>query len=110
MAYKYGSRARIVTTTDDATAEINVNITDIYQLTAVANGTEFTLTGTPIDGQKLIVRYKDAGAGKALTWTGFTAIGITLPTTTTTSKWGEVGCIYNSSASQWQAVAVVTEA
>lgn len=101
---------RVVTTTDDATAVINVDVTDVYELSAVANATTFTLTGTPTDGQTLIVRIKDAGSGKSLTWTGFTEIGVTLPTTTTASKWHVVGVIYNSVATQWQAVAVVEEA
>jgi hypothetical protein len=101
---------RVVTTTDDATAAINVDVTDVYELSAVANATVFTLTGTPTDGQTLVVRFKDAGAGKGLTWTGFTAVGVTLPTTTVASKWHYVGCIYNSAASQWQAIAVVQEA
>ena len=101
---------RVVTTTDDATAVIDVDVTDVYELSAVANATTFTLTGTPTDGQKLIVRAKDAGAAKGLTWTGFTVIGVTLPTTTVISKWHIVGCIYNSAATQWQAVAVVAEA
>ena len=101
---------RVVTTTDDATAVIDVDVTDLYELSAVANATEFTLTGTPTDGQKLIVRIKDAGVTKGLTWTGFTEIGVTLPTDTTASKWHVVGCIYNLAATQWQAVAVVEEA
>ena len=101
---------RVVTTTDDATAVIDVDVTDVYELSAVANATVFTLTGTPTDGQTLIVRCKDAGAGKGLTWTGFTAVGVILPTTTVASKWHYVGCIYNSAASQWQAIAVVQEA
>jgi len=101
---------RVVTTTDDATAVIDVDVTDDYQLSAVANATEFTLTGTPTDGQVLIVRYKDAGVSKALTWTGFTVIGTTLPTATTAGKWGYVGCKYNSAASQWHVLAVQTQA
>lgn len=101
---------RVVTTTDDATAVIDVDVTDVYQLSAVANATTFTLTGTPTDGQTFIVRYKDAGVAKALTWTGFTAIGVTLPTTTTASKWGYVGVQYNSAASAYHVIAVTTEA
>jgi len=101
---------RVVTATDDATAVIDVDVTDQYQLTAVANATEFTVTGTPVNGQKLIIRLKDAGAGKALTWTGFTAIGVTLPTTTVANKTHYVGCIYNSAAATWDAVAVVAQA
>ncbi len=101
---------RVVTTTDDASAAIDVDVTDVYELSAVANATTFTLTGTPTDGQKLIVRFKDAGVAKGLTWTGFTAIGITLPTTTVASKWGYVGCVYNLVATQWQAIAYSVQA
>jgi hypothetical protein len=50
-----------------------------------------------------------------LTWTtgtskSFSAIGITLPTTTVISKVTYVGCIYNSNSSRWEAVATVTQA
>lgn len=102
--------ARVVTTTDDATAVIDVDITDQYQLSAVANATTFTVTGTPTDGQKLIIRFKDAGVAKGLTFTGFTAMGATIPTTTTAGKWGYVGCIYNSAATTWHVVVAQTEA
>jgi hypothetical protein len=100
---------RVVTTTDDATAIIDVDVTDTYELSAVANNTEFTVTGTPTDGQKLIVRYKDAGVTKNLTWTFATAIGVTLPVATTAGKWGYVGCVYNLAATQWHALAVGTQ-
>jgi len=101
---------RVTTTTDDATAVIDTDSYDEYQLSAVANATEFTLTGTPTDGQTLIVRIKDAGVSKNLTWTGFTAVGCTLPTATTASKWHYIGCKYNSAASAWHAIAVAEEA
>jgi len=101
---------RVVTTTDDATAEIDVTATDVYELSAIANNTTFTLTGTAIDGQKIMIRLKDAGVSKTLTWTGFTAIGVTLPTATTASKWHYIGITYNSSASAWHAIAVGEEA
>lgn len=101
---------RVTTTTDDATAVIDIDACDVYQLSAVANATEFTTTGTPTDGQMLIIRLKDAGVAKGLTWTGFTAIGVTLPTTTVASKWHYIGCTYNSAASAWHAIAVQQEA
>jgi hypothetical protein len=101
---------RIVTATDDATAVIDVDVTDQYQLTAIANATEFTVTGTPVNGQKLIVRLKDAGVAKALTWTGFIAIGCTAPTTTVAGKTHYIGCIYNSATPTWNIVAAIVEA
>lgn len=101
------SRAKqVVTTTDDSTAVINVDITDVYQLSAIANATVFTLTGSPTDWQMLVVRIKDAGVSKALTWTGFTAIWVTLPTVTVVNKWHYIGCQYNLAAAAWHVIAV----
>lgn len=102
--------SRVVITTDDSTSVINVDITDEYVLTAVANATTFTVTGTPTDGQKLIVRFKDAGVAKALTWTGFTSRGSTLPTTTVAGKWHRVGLMYNLTATTFDCVAAIVEA
>lgn len=102
---------RVVTTTDDATAVIDVAVTDTYELSAVANATTFSTTGTPTDGQKLIIRFKDAGVAKGLTWDAiFVAIGVTLPTTTVASKWHYVGATYNSAASKFHVLAVGQEA
>jgi len=105
-----GVNPRVVTTASDATAVIDVGVTDVYELSAMAAATEFTVTGTPTDGQKLIIRLKDDGTTRALTWTFATAIGVTLPATTTVSKWHVLGFIYNLAATQWQAVAVAEEA
>lgn len=104
------SDKRVVTQADDATAVINIDITDVYELSAIANPTTFTITGTPRDGQSFIVRYKDAGVSKALTWTGFTAIGVTLPTSTTAGKWTYVGVQYNLATTAYHVIAVVTQA
>ena len=102
---------RIVTTTDDATAVIDCDVTDQYQLTAVANATTFTVTGTPVAGQKLLIRAKDAGVAKGLTWDAvFNAVGVTLPTTTVVSKTHYIGCVYNATTSKWDALAVAVEA
>jgi len=102
---------RIVTTTDDATAAIDCDVTDQYQLTAVANATTFTVTGTPVAGQKLLIRAKDAGVAKGLTWDAvFNAVGVTLPTTTVASKTHYIGCVYNATSSKWDALAVAVEA
>lgn len=100
---------RVVTTTDDATAVIDVAVTDVYQLSAIANNTTFSFTGSPTDGQTFFIRYKDAGVSKTLTWTGIVAIGVTLPSATTVGKWGYVGIQYNSAASAYHAVSATTE-
>lgn len=102
---------RVVTTTDDSTAVIDIDVTDQYQLTAMANATTISTTGTPTAGQKLVIRLKDNGTARALTWDAvFRAIGVTLPTTTVISKTVYVGCIYNLTDTKWDAVAVSQEA
>ena len=101
---------RVVTTASDTTAVIDATATDVYQLTAMAGDTTFSFTGTPVDGQTILIRFKDNGTTRGLTWTGFTAIGVTLPTTTTVSKWHYVGVQYNLAATQWHVIAVTEEA
>lgn len=101
---------RVTTTTDDVTAEINIDNCDVYELSAVANNTEFTTTGTPTDGQTLTIRLKDAGVAKNLTWTGFTALGVTLPATTTAGKWMYFGAMYNTAATAWHIITYSVQA
>lgn len=88
---------------------------DQQEFTALANALTINAdAGTPTDGQKTVFRFLDNGTARALTWTtgsskSFRAVGITLPTTTVANKTTYVGCIYNTSASRWDAVATVTE-
>lgn len=68
-------------------------------------------TGTPVQGQKLIIRFKDDGTARALTWqTGSSgqfraSSDLALPTTTTLSKTLYTGFIYNSTDSRWDLLA-----
>jgi hypothetical protein len=102
---------RVITAADDATAIIDVDSTDQYQLTAIANATTISTTGTPLAGQKLTIRLKDAGVAKTLTWDAiFRAVSTTLPTATTASKTTYIGCIYNATDTKWDVLAVAIEA
>ena len=42
--------------------------------------------------------------------TQYTAIGVTIPTSTTVSKMTYVGCIYNAANTRWDVIAVTTQA
>ncbi len=67
-------------------------------------------SGTPTDGQKLILRIKDAGTSVGINWTAiYRVIGVTLPTSTTAGKTTYVSCIYNTVDTDWDVVAVGTE-
>lgn len=102
---------RVITTADDSTAVIDIDVTDQYQLTAMSNATTISTTGTPVAGQKIIIRLKDNGTARNITWNSvFRAVGVTLPSVTITSKTVYIGCIYNLTDSKWDAVAVSQEA
>jgi len=93
----------------------NADTTDMYYLTALAAGATFGApTGSPVDGQKLLVRILDNGGVQALAWNsgagGYIARGVALPTTTVASKYLYVGFIYNSVAGKWDCVASSQEA
>ena len=69
------------------------------------------LSGTPNNFDTLIIRIKDDGTARAITWgTGFEAKGVALPTTTVISKVLTVGFIYDSVTSKWGCVASAQEA
>jgi hypothetical protein len=102
------------TSTSAATATLTPDISafDQYNLTAQDQAlTVAAPTGTPVDGNKLILRILDNGTARAITWNAtYTAIGTILPTTTVINKMLYVGCIYNSTNTRWDVVAVTTQA
>jgi hypothetical protein len=102
---------RTSTVTDTATLTPDISADDQFNITAQAQAlTVAAPTGTPVDGNKLILRILDNGTARAITWNGtYTVIGTTLPTTTTASKMLYVGCIYNSTNTRWDVVAVTTQ-
>lgn len=105
---------RVTATTSSATPTPNADTTDAYELTALAEAAAFGApTGTPVNFQKLLIRIKDNGTARALTWNAaFVAGGTALPTTTVISKILTVGFIYNTanSLNKWQCVGSQQEA
>jgi hypothetical protein len=103
---------RVGTTASSATPTPTADTADVYTVTALAAAATFAApSGTPTDGQKLLLRIKDNGTARALAWNSiYRAIGVVLPTTTVVSKTLYVGCIYNSADARWDVVAVGQEA
>ncbi len=83
-------------------------------LIVTAQSENFTIqspTGSPRDCQKLLIRIKDDGTGRSITYDAiFRAVGVTLPTTTVASKVLYLGCMFNESESKWDVIAVKQEA
>lgn len=96
-------------TTDTGTS-LDVSTTDIFVITAQAGALLFNNpSGTPVQGEKLIIRIKDNGTARALTYgSQFRASSdLALPTTTVLGKTLYMGFIYNSTDTKWDLIAVL---
>ena len=102
---------RTSSTASTATLTPDISSNDQYNLTAQAVALAVAAPiGTPVDGNKIIIRILDNGTSRAITWNAtYTAIGSTLPTATAVSKMTYVGCIYNAANTRWDVVAVATQ-
>ena len=102
---------RVVAVTQSATPTINTDNTDVAYITGLAQAvTSFTtnLSGTPVNGDMLIIDITDSGTGRALTFgASFEASGtVALPTTTVASTKLTIGFRWNTATSKWTCVAV----
>jgi hypothetical protein len=95
----------VVTVTQSATPAIDSDncrngYASITGLAQAITSMSTNLTGTPVDGQSMIVRLTDNGTGRALTWgAGFEA-------STVASTLLLVGFVWNVVTSKWRCVAV----
>lgn len=100
---------RVQSVSNSATITPNADNDDCVDITAIAQAfTIATPSGTPTNFQSLIIRIKDNGTARAITWgSGYVAGGVSLPSTTVISKILTIGFIYNTanSLNKWQCVA-----
>jgi len=84
----------------------------LVKITAQAvNLTLANPTGTFTEGQALMIRIKDNGTARTITFGAkFRGIGVTLPTTTTISKTMYLGVIYNSTDDKFDVIGLNQEA
>lgn len=105
------SRTKSITSiTSSATPTPNADTTDDYILTALAAGATFGApTGTPTQGQPLVLRIKDNATARTLAFNAIYRFSTDLPAPTTTviSKTLYMGFIYNSTDTKWDCVAVL---
>jgi hypothetical protein len=101
---------RVTSVASSATPTPNIANEDIYILTALAEAATFGApTGTPVQGQKLIIRIKDNASARALGWNGVyrASTDLALPTTTVISKTMYLGFIYNATDNKFDLLAVL---
>jgi hypothetical protein len=104
--------SRVTSITSNATWSPNADTDDMYVVTAQAAAatTISNPSGTPTQGQKLLIRVKDNGTARALTWSGTqwrASSDMPLPTTTILSKTMYLGFIYNSTDTKWDFVSYI---
>jgi hypothetical protein len=99
----------LASTANSATPTLNTDNYDMMVITGQTVAiTSFTtnLTGTPVNGQKLIIAITGTGA-IGITWgASFEASTVALPTTTVTTNRLDVGFIWNVATTKWRCVAV----
>ena len=98
-------------TTDTGTS-LDFSTCDLFIITAQAGALKFNNpSGSPVQGEKMIIRIKDNGTARALTYdTQYRAIGVTLPTTTVISKTLYIAGFWNATDTKFDVTAVGQEA
>jgi hypothetical protein len=102
---------RIDSYTSATTITPNIDAFDFVSIDALAAALSFANpTGTPVNGQRLIIRILDNGSARALSWgAAYASGGVPLPTSTTASKRTHLGFIYDGFGLKWYLVAAVTQ-
>ncbi|MFZ1301127.1 MAG: hypothetical protein WAQ27_00910 [Candidatus Microsaccharimonas sp.] len=99
---------RVSTVASSDTPTINTDNVSVYGITALAlDIISFTtnLSGTPVDGQRLLI-YIVGTATRALAWgASFEAGAAALPVTTVGTTRLDVGFIWNAATSKWRCIA-----
>lgn len=97
------------TTASSATpAPTGWSLRNFFTITALATNPTFSApSGTPANGNTLLVRVKDNGTARTLAWNAIYRAGNTaLPTTTILGKTMYLLFIYNSADSKWDLLSV----
>jgi hypothetical protein len=94
-----------------ATITPNADTMKKFHVTALAvNAAIAAPEGTPFDGQQILLRIRDNGSTRTLTWNAiYRVISTVLPTATVAGKDVYVGIQYNALATKWDVLAVGQE-
>jgi hypothetical protein len=105
---------RFFSEVSNANLIVNISLFDQYNLTALATNLTINSStlGNPENGNKIVLRLKDDGNVRNITWSsttpgGFRGVGVTLPANTSpVANVFYIGCIYNSEDTLWDVIAV----
>lgn len=106
ITYRVGTTASSATPTPDGDAN------DIYTVTALATNATFGApTGTPTNGQQLLIRITSDATIRTLAWNAIyrASTDFALPTETVASKTIYIQFIYSTAATKWDAVGLTRD-
>lgn len=107
------ARGGIKPTTTTSTATLTPDVDDYNMFVVTSQDAAISIatpTGSVSQGKSIIIRLKDNGTGRAITWASiYRAVGVTLPTTTVANKTFYFGCVYNVNDTKWDVIAVSRE-
>lgn len=104
----YGTYVIPTVVSTASASTITPSLSTMLVTALAANLTINAPSGSPVNGQKLLIRIKDNGTARTLTWNAiFRAGDIPLPTTTVISKTLYVGFIYNAEDTKWDCVVLI---
>lgn len=108
---KLGRAPLVQSVASAATVTPNVDTNDMVIVTALAEATTLANpSGSPSQGQGLIVRIKDNGNAFGITYgSQYRAVGVELPTATIPDMTIYLGCIYNTTDTKWDVIGVKEE-
>lgn len=98
---------RVTTIASSSTPTPDGDASDVFTVTALAaNATFAAPTGTPVNGQQLLIRILDNGTARTLAWNAIyrASTDFALPTTTVLSKTMYLQFIYNRASTTWDAI------
>lgn len=107
-AYVDGTKVQTVSSSSSVTPSSEDDLVDITAL--ATNSTINAPSGTPSEGQALMLRIRDNNTSRTLSWNStYVEVGSNLPTSTTPHKVLYIACVYNNNLSRWDVVGVKEE-
>ena len=109
---------RVNTQASASSISVDGTMFDMYIVTALASSLAFSASTSGTNGEKVMLRIKDNGVARSLSWAssatpgGFRPINLTLPTITVANKTLYFGLVYNndSATAVWDVLAYTVEA
>lgn len=107
------TRRAAQTLTDGASVALDASLGKIFSLTAAGDRTILAPTGSPYDGQAIVIRHIASGGSRTLTLTTGSAgafrytSDVAALSATASGKTDYIGCIYHSTDDRWDVISYV---